>query len=79
MLTYFITNKKYFSTELLNDRIASFAYTTTEAKDKPSPVKHNVITKGGPLSQTCKFNISTKMYVFRHVDVYSMQLHRCGH
>ena len=76
MLTYFITKKKYFSTELLNDRIA---YTSTEAKDKPSPVKHNVITKGGPLNQTCKFNSSTKMYMFSHVDVYCMQLHRCGH
>ena len=35
MLYNFITEEKYFTAQLLNDRIASFLYSTQEAKDKP--------------------------------------------
>ena len=57
MLTDFITVQKYFKLELLNDRITCFAYSTHEAKDKPSPIKPQLLTsKGTTLSQSCELD-----------------------
>ena len=37
-----------------------FAYSNHEAKDKPSPIKAQVISsKGARLSQSCEFNTHT--------------------
>lgn len=44
MLTSFVNDQKYFSVHLLNDRIASFAYSTHEGTNKPSPIKSTVFT-----------------------------------
>lgn len=58
MLTNFITVQKYFKLQRLNDRIACFAYSTHEAKDKPSPIKPQSLTNtGASLSQSCEFDI----------------------
>lgn len=60
MLTYFVVNKKYFTIDQLNDRIMCFAYSNQEAKDKPSPIKAQVISsKGASLSQSCELNMHT--------------------
>lgn len=67
MLTNFITVEKYFKLELLNDRIACFAYSNNESKDKPSPIKPQLITTtGATMSQTCKFRI----IVHRSLPIY---------
>lgn len=55
LLTEYITVKKYFSVEKLNDRIASFQYSTQEAKNIPTPVKYST-TNGVSLSQTCEYD-----------------------
>lgn len=55
MLKSFVNNKKYFSAHLLNDRIASFAYSMHEAIDKPSLIKPTVFTHGTSLAQTCEY------------------------
>lgn len=53
MLTHFITDKRYFSHSQLNDRIRCFAYTSQEARDKPSLIKPQVFaSQGMRLSQT---------------------------
>ena len=58
MLTDFISVQKYFKLDQLNDRIACFAYSTHEAKDKPSPIKPQLLTNAGTaLSQSCELAI----------------------
>ena len=55
MLTSFVAENKYFTSNLLNDRIESFSYSTQEMKDKPSPIKSQVFTSvGASISQSCK-------------------------
>lgn len=55
MLTSFVVENKYFTSNLLNDRIESFSYSTQEMKDKPSPIKPQVFTSAGAsISQSCK-------------------------
>ena len=54
MLKTFVSDKKYFSVHLLNDRIASFAYSTHEATNRPSLIKPTVFTHGSTLAQTCE-------------------------
>ena len=44
MLYNFVTEEKYFSMQLLNDRIEWFSYSSQKAKDKPSPIKLQVFT-----------------------------------
>ena len=57
MLTSFIT-QKYFSSELLNDRIVCFPYSTQEAKNRPSPIRPQAFTsQNSSLNQSCKFCI----------------------
>lgn len=51
MLTKFITDLKLFSTDMLNDRIACFTYSTQEAKNIPSPIK--LQATGIQLNQSC--------------------------
>lgn len=56
MLISFITDHKYFSLQLLNDRIACFAYSANETKDKPSPVRSQaLVSRGTSLSQSGEF------------------------
>lgn len=54
MLKSFVRDKKYFSVHLLNDRIASFAYSTHEATNRPSLIKPTVFTHGSTSAQTCE-------------------------
>ena len=46
MLKDFITIKKYFDLDFLNDRIVSFTYSPEEAKDKPPPIRTLDVTNG---------------------------------
>lgn len=39
MLTCFVLDNKYFTTDFLNGRIESFTYSTQEVKDKPSRIR----------------------------------------
>ena len=56
MLIHFVVDKKYLTSAQINDRIESFAYSTLEAKDKPSPIKPQLFTSSGAsLSQSCEF------------------------
>lgn len=57
MLYNFVTEEKYFTAQLLNDRIASFLYSTQEAKDKPSPIKPGVFLGKASVTQSCKLNM----------------------
>lgn len=50
LLSDFITVKKYFTLEYLNDRIMSFTYSPDEAKDKPPPIKSSDLTNGRKIS-----------------------------
>lgn len=56
MLKYFVTDKKYFGAALLNDRISCFAYSDLEAKDRPSPIRVQILnpSSSGTLSQSCE-------------------------
>lgn len=55
MFTSFVVEDKYCTSNLLNDRIESFSYSTQEMKDKPSPIKSQVLTSAGAsISQSCK-------------------------
>ena len=57
MLICFVVNRKYFTIDQLNDRIRCFAYSNQESKDKPSPIKAQVVSvKGASLSQSCEFD-----------------------
>ena len=38
MLTVFIKEKKYFTIDLLNERIKCYPYTQEEIGDRPSPI-----------------------------------------
>ena len=53
MLKSFVNVKKYFLAHLLNDRIESFAYSTHEGINKPSPIKPAVFNHGYGLAQVC--------------------------
>lgn len=57
MLTCFVVDKRYLTGVQLNDRIESFAFSTQEARDKPSPIKPQAFTSSASLSQSCKFSI----------------------
>lgn len=50
MLHEFVPN--FFSLDLLNNRIESFTYSTQEGRDKPSPIKPQMLSSS--ISQTCK-------------------------
>ena len=55
MLYNFVTEEKYFTLDLLNDRIAYFSYTSQESKDKPSPIKPQVFTSAkATVTLSCK-------------------------
>ena len=57
MLTCFVVNRKYFTIDQLNDRITCFACSNQEAKDKPLPVKAQVVSSSGAsLSQSCELD-----------------------
>ena len=57
MLICFVVNRKYFTIDQLNDRIRCFAYSNQEAKDKPSPIKAQVVSlRGARLSQSCELD-----------------------
>jgi hypothetical protein len=46
-IKYFVKTKKWFSYDILNQRIASFTYMSTDALDKPNPVSHDGNRLGG--------------------------------
>lgn len=74
MLSSFIRVEKYFTLELLNDRISCFSYSTHEAKDKPTPIKSQALaSSGGSLSQTCKFQLThtAQSSTIHYTDEYS--------
>lgn len=57
LLHCFIAEKKFFSITTLNDYIASFEYSTQEAKNKPSLIKSQSLSSNGlSLNQSCKHN-----------------------
>ena len=57
MLIYFVVDKKFLTSIQLNNRIESFAYSTLEGKDKPSPIKPQLFSsRGASLSQSCELN-----------------------
>ncbi len=59
MLKCFVVDRKYFTIDLLNDRIVCFSYSTQEANDKPSPIKPQVVSsRGASLSQSCELRTS---------------------
>lgn len=56
MLACFVVDEKYFTTDMLNDRIESFTYSAQEARDKPSTIKIQSLTsRSTSLSQSCEF------------------------
>lgn len=78
MLSSFLTEKKLFSIDFLNQRVASFHYGKAEARNKlPKPLEKDKITSGGnklPLSgMNCEHSI--------HIEssgLFILQLVRCG-
>lgn len=55
MLACFVVDDKYFTTDMLNDRIESFTYSAQEARDKPSTIKTQSLTsRSTSLSQSCE-------------------------
>ena len=72
MIYSFIKEEKYFSLDQLNDRIACFSYSTKEAKDKPSPVRPQVLTSGkATLSQSCELKAAFYACVSGFIVVFS--------
>ena len=66
MLICFVVEKKFLTGAQINDRIESFAYSTLEAKDKPSPIKAQVFSsRGASLSQSCEcYNNYTSIFYY---------------
>ena len=54
MLYEYIIVRKIFTLTTLNDRIASFHYSSDETRNKPSPISYQAITKQSSLKQSCK-------------------------
>ena len=57
MLKEYITAKKYFTVDILNERIACFSYSSQDKRDKPSPINPNAITAEGSLRQSGKYDL----------------------
>jgi hypothetical protein len=51
MLNSFISTKKYFSIDFLNDRITCFTFSRSEARDKPCPLLARNLQPDGKLHQ----------------------------
>ena len=63
LLTDYITIRKLFTCEQINDRIACFSYSTHEAKDKPSPIRiQSLVSRGCKITQSCKCNLAVVNY-----------------
>ena len=54
---------KQFIRETLNNRISSFCYSTSEARDRPTPITYQDITKESSLKQSCKYYTCTNLYL----------------
>ena len=52
LLIYLVHDKKVFSLNVLNDRIASIDYGLSEVKNKPTEIAPVSITSGGHLKQS---------------------------
>ncbi len=69
-LTCFVVNRKYFTIDQLNDRIACFAYSNKEANNKPSPIKAQVVSsRGARLSQSCELDTLLKMSCYSSITI----------
>ena len=54
LLRYFVTEKKLFTLQELNDYIECYSYSPLELNDRPSPIRPQVFLTGATVSQTCK-------------------------
>ena len=51
MLRSFVNNKKYFSLNLLNERIFCFNFSYTESRDKPAQFTESILHSEGKVRQ----------------------------
>ena len=51
MLQSFVNRKKYFSLDLLNERVYCFNFSRTESRDKPAQFTENVLHSEGKVRQ----------------------------
>lgn len=51
MLQSFISNKKYFSLNLLNERVFCFNFSHTDSRDKPAQFTESILTSEGKVRQ----------------------------
>ena len=78
MLSSFI-GQNYFSHALLNDHIACYAYSTQEAKNRPSHIKPQAYTSQGvSLNQSCELKFESLLMLLILDNLYLQQL-KCGH
>ena len=62
MLYDYVIERKFFTLEKLNERIASFCYSFDEARDRPTPITHQAITKESSMRQSCKLLQYCRMF-----------------
>ena len=62
MLYNYVIQRKFFTLEKLNERIASFCYSSDEACDRPTSITHQAITKESSIRQSCKLFQYCRMF-----------------
>ncbi len=75
MLNVFITDKRYFTLDLLNERIRCYPYTQEEIADKPSQISRAVLSSSHSLSQSGKVSWITVLIITAHNCLLGAILH----
>ena len=57
-----VIERTFFTLEKLNERIASFCYSSDEACDRPTSITHQAITKESSIRQSCKLFQYCRMF-----------------
>ncbi len=61
MIRQFVNQEKLFKLDEFNDCVQSYLFSTLEAKDKPSPIKSQVLTTS-TVAQSCEFNYNNYVH-----------------
>ena len=62
MLYNYVIERKFYTLEKHNERIASFCYSSDEARDRPTPITHQTITNESSMRQSCKLLQYCRMF-----------------
>jgi len=70
MLQSFVCEKRFFTIEILNQKISSFRYSRSESKNKPSQISSSVLTDDGTISQSGMLLCDKNLMIIIHPCIY---------